>query len=192
MAKKQAAARASAANGLAPGGLRSRKSRSRIPNIGLGLLLRGADMSFNRLLREELSRHHITFSQYQHLRHLWRSDGLMQTELSRRIGIETASSTAVIDQLEKRALIRRRRDAADRRRIIVTLTAAGRALEEPLDSCAVAVNARARRGIPDAEIAVLFETLQQIIGNLRSELPGTGPDGSRLSQKGASRPSAIA
>src|ERR1700749_1733636 len=92
-----------------------------VPDIGLGMKLRDGNAVFNKALREELARHDITFSQYQHLRQLWQEDGLAQVELSRRIGIETASSTAVIDQLEKLGLIRRRRDAADRRRIIVSL-----------------------------------------------------------------------
>jgi MarR family transcriptional regulator, organic hydroperoxide resistance regulator len=141
----------------------------RVPAIGLGMLLRDAHMSFNRRLRGALARHDISFSQYQHLRHLWQSDGLVQTELSRRIGIETASSTAVIDQLEKRGLIRRQRDIADRRRIIVSLMPAGRALERPLDDCAIAVNRRARAGLPDAQIAGLFETMRRLIDNLRAE-----------------------
>jgi MarR family transcriptional regulator, organic hydroperoxide resistance regulator len=142
---------------------------ARIPDIGLGMLLRDAHMSFNRRLREALARHDISFSQYQHLRHLWQSDGLVQAELSRRIGIETASSTAVIDQLEKRGLIRRQRDSADRRRIIVTLTPGGRALEQPLDDCAIAINRRARAGLPDAQMAGLFETMRRLIDNLRAE-----------------------
>jgi DNA-binding MarR family transcriptional regulator len=133
------------------------------------MLLRDAHMSFNRRLREALAQHAISFSQYQHLRHLWQSDGLVQTELSRRIGIETASSTAVIDQLEKRGLIRRQRDASDRRRIIVTLMPAGRALERPLDDCAIIVNRRARASLPDAQMAGLFKTMRRIIDNLRTQ-----------------------
>ena len=137
-----------------------------VPDIGLGMLLRDANATFNRVLREELARHDITFSQYQHLRQLWQTDGLAQVELSRRIGIETASSTSVIDQLEKLGLIRRQRDAADRRRIIVTLTPAGRALEKPLDGGAMVVNIRARAGLSKAEVAALFDSIGKIIDNL--------------------------
>jgi MarR family transcriptional regulator, organic hydroperoxide resistance regulator len=137
-----------------------------VPDIGLGMLLRDGNAAFNKMLREELARHDITFSQYQHLRQLWHEDGLAQVELSRRIGIETASSTAVIDQLERLGFIRRKRDATDRRRIIVTLTAAGRALEKSLDGCAIAVNMRARSGLSKAEVALLFDAIGKIIGNL--------------------------
>ena len=147
----------------------SRASQPRdVPRVGLGVLLRTADMAFNRTLREQLAAHDITFSQFQHLWQLWSSDGLAQVELSRRIGIETASSTAVIDQLEKRGLIRRRRDAADRRRINVTLTAAGRALQGPLTECAAAVNARARARLSAREVKVLFDLVGRIVDNLRN------------------------
>jgi MarR family transcriptional regulator, organic hydroperoxide resistance regulator len=142
-------------------------ARRAVPRVGLGALLRNADMTFNRLLREELSRHDVSFSQFQHLWQLWQSDGLAQVELSRRIGIETASSTAVIEQLEKRGLIARARDAQDRRRINVTLTPAGRALQRPLTECAAAVNTLARRGLTQAQVAMLFDVVETIIGNLR-------------------------
>jgi DNA-binding MarR family transcriptional regulator len=138
------------------------------PSVGLGLLLRNADMTFNRALREELARHRITFSQFQHLRHLWEANGLTQVALSRRIGIATASSTAVIDSLEKLRLIRRMRDGRDRRKINVYLTPAGAALEQPLMACAIAVNADARHGLSAAEVATLFAIVEKIVVNLRT------------------------
>jgi MarR family transcriptional regulator for hemolysin len=147
--------------------LEKRKGAVRnVPDIGLGMKLRDGNAVFNKALREKLAQHDITFSQYQHLRQLWQDDGLAQVELSRRIGIETASSTSVIDQLEKLGFIRRNRDSADRRRIIVYLTGSGRALERPLDGCAIAVNMRARNGLTNAQIALLYEMIEKIIGNL--------------------------
>ena len=140
----------------------------RVPPIGLGRLLRDADLTFNRALRDELARHNVTFSQYQHLWQLWKEDSLAQFELSRRIGIENSSSTAAIDQLEQRGLIQRRRDPEDRRRVIVTLTVAGRKLERPLNECAIAVNRQARSNISQEEIAALFDTIEKITANLRA------------------------
>jgi MarR family transcriptional regulator, organic hydroperoxide resistance regulator len=138
------------------------------PSVGLGLLLRNADMTFNRALREELLRFGITFSQFQHLRHLWKANGLTQVALSRRIGIATASSTAVLDSLQKLRLVRRMRDGRDRRKINVFLTPAGAALERPLMGCAIAVNADARHGLSTAEVATLFAIVEKIVVNLRT------------------------
>jgi DNA-binding MarR family transcriptional regulator len=143
-------------------------SERKAPGVGLGVLLRNVDMTFNRALRDELARHNITFSQFQHLWQLFGGANLTQVELSRRIGIEAASSTAVLDQLERRKLIHRARDANDRRRINVTLTSAGRSLEAPLTDCAVRVNAIARKGFSAREIDLLIFGVQRVLKNLQT------------------------
>jgi DNA-binding MarR family transcriptional regulator len=137
-----------------------------VPRIGLGILLRTADMTFNRAFRDELAGHGITFSQFQHLFRLWENDGLTQVELSRRIGIQMASSTSVLDALERSGLIRRVRQPADRRKINVFLTPKGAALEKPLTACAARINARARRGLSVAEVTMLFGIVEKITKNL--------------------------
>ena len=141
---------------------------SRPPAIGLGMLLRAADSIFNRHLRDALAQHDVTFGQFQHLRNLWVENGLNQAELSRRIGIEMASSTAILESLEARRLITRVRNAADRRKINVFLTPAGAALKKPLMACAARVNRKARRGLTDAELAGVFALVGRIIANLEA------------------------
>jgi MarR family transcriptional regulator, organic hydroperoxide resistance regulator len=149
--------------------VRMTKGRTgRPPAIGLGMLLRAADSTFNRRLRDALALHDVTFGQFQHLRNLWVENGLTQAELSRRIGIEMASSTAILDSLEARRLITRVRNAADRRKINVFLTPAGTALKKPLLACAARVNKEARRGLADAELASVFALLGRIIANLEA------------------------
>jgi DNA-binding MarR family transcriptional regulator len=152
---------------LAPTKSRS-KGPPRPPAIGIGMLLREADMGFNRRLRQELATHHVTFGQFQHLRNLWVENGLTQAELSRRIGIEMASSTAILDSLEAEGLITRVRNATDRRKINVYLTPAGAALKKPLMAAAAKANKQARRGLTDAELATVFHHVGRIIENLRA------------------------
>jgi MarR family transcriptional regulator, organic hydroperoxide resistance regulator len=147
---------------------RTRKGTGRPPAIGIGMLLRAADSTFNRRLRNELALHDVTFGQFQHLRNLWVENGLTQAELSRRIGIEMASSTAILDSLEARRLITRVRNAIDRRKINVFLTPAGTTLKKPLMACAARVNKEARRGLADAELASVFELIGRIIANLEA------------------------
>jgi MarR family transcriptional regulator, organic hydroperoxide resistance regulator len=130
------------------------------------MLLRAADMDFNRHLRDELADHDVTFGQFQHLRNLWVENGLTQAELSRRIGIEMASSTAILNSLETRRLISRVRNATDRRKINVFLTPTGAALKKPLMACAARVNKAARCGLTDAELANVFALVGRIIANL--------------------------
>src|ERR1700722_16983481 len=141
---------------------------SRPPAIGLGMLLRAADSIFNRHLRDALAQHDVTFGQFQHLRNLWVENGLTQAELSRRIGIEMASSTAILESLEARRLITRVRNAADRRKTTVFPPPAGAALKKPLMACAARVNRKARRGLTDAELAGVFALVGRIIANLEA------------------------
>jgi MarR family transcriptional regulator, organic hydroperoxide resistance regulator len=146
----------------------ARTTKDRPPAIGIGMLLRVADMGFNRRLRNELALYDVTFGQFQHLRNLWVENGLTQAELSRRIGIEMASSTAILDSLEARRLIARVRNATDRRKINVFLTPAGAALKKPLMACAARVNKESRRGLSDAELASVFELVGRIVTNLEA------------------------
>src|SRR6266581_7069717 len=108
-------------NGVAakPGAIpdKAPKTLARPPKTGIGMLLRDANAAFNRYLRARLAVHGVTFGQFQHLRNLWVENGLTQAELSRRIGIEMASSTAILDSLEAERLVSRLRNATDRRKI---------------------------------------------------------------------------
>ena len=158
---------------------KTRKPPARPPKTGIGMLLRDADAAFNRYLTARLAAQGVTFSQFQHLRNLWVEDGLTQAELSRRIGIEMASSTAVLDSLEAGKLITRVRNAADRRKINVHLTAAGAALEAPLMACALDANRRASKGLAKAEVARLFAIAGQIIENFKALRGAEAPSGKR-------------
>jgi len=141
------------------------------PEVGLGMLLRSADSAFNRVLRTRLARYGVSFSEFQHLRQLWDEEGLTQVELSRRIGIERASSTAVIDRLLRRGLIRRSRDGHDRRKILVFLTPRGAALRGRLWPCAIDTNRLAYAGLGSRDRRTLFRLLTAVVHNLN----GTGP-----------------
>lgn len=48
-----------------------------------------------------------------------------QSELARELGLSAASLTRLIDRLEERGLVARRRDEDDRRRVVVDLEPAG-------------------------------------------------------------------
>ena len=155
-----------------PQGLRATPARP--PKTGIGMLLRDADTAFNRYLTAQLAAHGVTFGQFQHLRNLWVENGLTQAELSRRIGIEMASSTAILDSLATAKLITRVRNTTDRRKINVFLTPGGTALEKALMACAADANKRASKGLTQVEVAQLFSLAGQIIDNFRA-LRAAGP-----------------
>lgn len=140
------------------------------PEVGLGMLLRNADNAFNRVLRQKLAAHGISFSEFQHLRQLWDEEGLTQVELSRRIGIERASSTAVIVSLLRKKLIRRSADPSDKRKVLVYPTARGAALHDRLWPCAIDTNTIAYAGLNPSDRSTLFRLLHRITANLNTVL----------------------
>lgn len=151
------------------GGLKSLSAED-APEVGLGMLLRGADSAFNRVLRQKLAEFGISFSEFQHLRQLWDEEGLTQVELSRRIGIERASSTAVIVALLRKKLIRRSSDPSDKRKVRVFPTLRGSALRDRLWSCAIDTNTIAYTGLNQEDRRTLFRLLNRITANLSKAL----------------------
>ena len=68
---------------------------------------------------------HLTESQFGVLEALWHLGPLCQAELGRKILKSSGNMTLVTDNLEKRGLVRREREAHDRRYIKVHLTPEG-------------------------------------------------------------------
>ncbi|MGV6874956.1 MarR family winged helix-turn-helix transcriptional regulator [Pseudochelatococcus sp. B33] len=136
---------------------------------GIGRVLREASKVWNRLLQERLAVHNIGLAEYLHLRALWAQDGVPQIELAQRIGIEKASSTAVLNSLETKDLIRRTRDAEDRRKVNVFLTEKGQELKETLLPTAHTVALQAIRGFHEDEVLLLVSLLRKMIDNLQDE-----------------------
>lgn len=70
----------------------------------------------------------LTVSQFGVLEALYHGGPLCQRDIARKILKSTGNITMVIDNLEKRQLVQRERDAEDRRFITIRLTEAGERL----------------------------------------------------------------
>jgi len=70
----------------------------------------------------------LTVSQFGVLEALYHGGPLCQRDLAKKILKSTGNITMVIDNLEKRQLVQRERDAEDRRFITIKLTGSGRDL----------------------------------------------------------------
>jgi DNA-binding MarR family transcriptional regulator len=65
---------------------------------------------------------------------LWDKEPRTQAELTREMAIEPPTTSKMLSRLEKAGVIVRNRSELDRRTVLVTLTDAGRALEEPVNA----------------------------------------------------------
>src|SRR4051794_35500511 len=71
------------------------------------------------------------------------ADGpLSQAELGRRVHVDRSDMAAVVAELEDLGYVTRERDATDRRRNVVALTAAGREALERMDAAVETAQAR--------------------------------------------------
>jgi len=64
------------------------------------------------------------------LDHLDEVDAMSVTDLAEHMGVTVATMSLAIDRLERKKLVRRQRDAADRRRVLLRITPAGMRLRE--------------------------------------------------------------
>ena len=88
---------------------------------------RAVTRAYGPLLRE----FGLTYPQYLTLLALWDDDEPMTVgELGSRLRLDSGTLTPVLKRLEQAGFVTRRRDADDERRVLVSVTAAGRDLED--------------------------------------------------------------
>jgi DNA-binding MarR family transcriptional regulator len=104
----------------------------------------------------------VTPIQFSTLTLVGANPGLSQTALSRAVGIERSSAVAIIDGLEKRGLLERRRP--DRRSHALHLTAAGKRLLARLKPQVAAHDAAIAASLSDSEKRLLVDLLDRLAG----------------------------
>lgn len=70
----------------------------------------------------------LTYPQFLVMMALWENDDVSVSTLGRRLMLDSGTLTPLLKRLEKAALVTRRRDPDDERRVRVALTKAGRKL----------------------------------------------------------------
>ena len=99
------------------------------------LVLSQAFVNWHKAFMRVLDPHKLTYSQWIIMHTLMATgDPMSPSELNRYLTIEGTSISVVIDGIERRGLIQRRRSRADRRVVKLRLTAEGRALLDKIDT----------------------------------------------------------
>jgi DNA-binding MarR family transcriptional regulator len=131
----------------------------------IGYKVRVAYKVMRRVFAQKLSAVGIPYAYYRCLRPLLEEDGITQTELSARSGIDTPGATAVIDKMVAEGYVRRELDSADRRKRLIFLTEAGRRFCEPIPDALLALDAAFMEGIGTAEYGTMRRVLDRLIEN---------------------------
>lgn len=123
-------------------------------------LVKQVELAIRARMDDVLKPQGLTTSQYTAMTVLERDPGMTAAHLARNSFVTAQSMSDVVTPLVDRGLIERHRDPADRRRLVLSLTADGRAL---LDACrgpVTAVQTRMVDGV-DANAAVQFGAVLQ-------------------------------
>jgi len=109
----------------------------------------------------------LTRAQWWVLTHLYRGDGVSQTELAETLEIEKPTLGRLLDRLEAKGWVRREHDAADRRVWRVHLTDEVEPALRTMRSIAAELRRDALSGVSAAERERFVDTLLAIKENLR-------------------------
>jgi DNA-binding MarR family transcriptional regulator len=99
-----------------------------------------------------------------------------QISLARAAGVDTSTTTLVLDNLETRGLIARASDPDDRRRFILRLTSAGRRQVGSTRDAFLETQSRLVKPLSQASVAQLTQMLHQIGANPESPAPAWVPE----------------
>lgn len=143
-------------------------SRLELPRENsLGYQVRRCHRAFDRLLNAQLSEHGLTSGFWYYLRALWSQDGVSQRRLSEMNNVTETTSVTMLNHMTRAGLVSRKRDAADKRRIRVSLTARGKELESRLMPQAFEINRIAAQGIPREDLETCLFVLRRMSENLQ-------------------------
>jgi DNA-binding MarR family transcriptional regulator len=139
-----------------------------------GYLLLKAGTQFHNIIDDALAELDLTGRQFLVLTFAGSADPLSQLDLSRRLGLDPTIVVGLIDGLEKRRLVRRVRDPADRRRYLLELTPAGRRLHSTASAAVAAGEREFLAPLPAADRKQLRRLLIDVMAR---RLPWMGPSG---------------
>lgn len=128
-----------------------------------GFLLLKAGTQFHGIIDDALEALDLTPRQFLVLTFAGSEKPLSQSELSARLALDPTIVLGVIDGLEERGLIRRERDASDRRRSLVELTAEGRELHSKAAAAVAAAEREFLGPLPGADRKELRRMLVEVM-----------------------------
>jgi len=122
-----------------------------------------ANLAFGKAYKPLLEELGLTYTQWIILVALWERDEETVGGLGEQLFLESNTLTPILKKLEEQGYLRRRRDPADERQVLVSLTEAGRRLREKGQERS---GVGAATGLTPEE----FRTLQRNIVRLRDNL----------------------
>jgi DNA-binding MarR family transcriptional regulator len=140
-----------------------------------GHLIRRAHQVSVAIFMEETARYDVTPVQFAILNALIEDPGEDQVTLARKVAFDAATFGAVIGRLEARGWVRREPDAADRRRKLLWVTAAGADAAREMKRSVGKVQARILAPLDENEREQLVGLLDRLVAGHEGEATSPPP-----------------
>ena len=146
------------------------KTAAKAPKLAdfLCFAIYSANLAYGRAYKPILDELGLTYTQYIAIVALWEHDNQTVSSLGEKLFLESNTLTPILKKLEAMGYLRRQRDAADERQVVVSLTPAGRRLREK----ALPMNLVKESGLAPAD----FAKIQKAVSALRDNLIRTAKD----------------
>lgn len=123
--------------------------------------LYAASRAVTRAYKPLLDRIGLTYTQYITMMALWEGGTMGVNELGSRLYLDSGTLTPLLKKLEAKGLVTRRRSPEDERRVEVSLTERGRALED--EAASVPRQMASCIPIPRDDAAELYRILHEML-----------------------------
>jgi DNA-binding MarR family transcriptional regulator len=126
--------------------------------------LYSASLQMTKLYKPLLAEIGLTYPQYLAMMALWEEDGVTVGALGERLFLDSGTLTPLLKRLEAAKLVKRERNEADERQVLIHLTDKGRALRKA--ASAIPAKVACAAGMPIEELANLKKKLEKLRGKL--------------------------
>jgi DNA-binding MarR family transcriptional regulator len=128
--------------------------------VALRRVIRATDLHSKQLVKTAS----VTGPQLLLMQAIQRQENAIISELAREVSLSQATVTSILDRLEKRELILRRRSEEDKRKVHIQLTEQGRQLLETAPTALQHEFAQKFSALEDWEQSMILSSLQRIAG----------------------------
>jgi len=129
--------------------------------------LYSANLALHKVYRKLLGQLDLTYPQYLVMLVLWQRDDVTVSDIGEKLFLESATLTPLLKRLEVAGLLLRQRAKADERQVIITLTEAGRMLQEKAKSIPEAILCATECDVD--EMVALKRQLELLRANLKDK-----------------------
>lgn len=138
---------------------------------GLDFLIRDTRLRLSKHIDGRIAGMGIPLRFWFPLRALYRNEGITQRELGQILGFGDARAGVVVAAMLRKRFIARRSDPADKRKLSLFLTPAGRRAAQATFAAMRATQATLLGGFSPAEARALAALLARVRANLRDAAP---------------------